>query len=442
MCTIEHTRRHRQRAGAEPHHRGGSGGTPVYVRGASVTRRRTATPRCRPDAAGGLARPSATRPRSPQRRRTPRRRPVTRTRHPHPGARPPTSCASARSRSTRTAPRGSGASTPSRRRATSAPRSSIAASSCAACSPRQQIAEIHRVGDLWLRHHEAVEARRRPSRRSGRRAAIDEIAARSAREKAREEARRRPSARRAHAAGRRARGARGHHLPRARASRRRLADRRANVEELATARPARARHARRRGAGARAHDPAAALALLPQRGRREARTTCTSRSPSARAARACSRRRTRSSRRRSGGSSHEHPREAPVEAPAHGFVTGRSTVTNARAAPRPGDVVVNLDLSDFFPTITFPRVRGVFRVARLLARGGDGPRAALHRVAARAGRCYDGTPYWVAVGERALPQGACTSPALSNLVARKLDRRLARHGARSTAGRTRATPTT
>jgi retron-type reverse transcriptase len=38
----------------------------------------------------------------------------------------------------------------------------------------------------------------------------------------------------------------------------------------------------------------------------------------------------------------------------------------------------------------------------------------------------EGRAYWVAVGPRALPQGAPTSPALSNQVARKLDQRL--HG--------------
>src|SRR5262249_28986627 len=36
---------------------------------------------------------------------------------------------------------------------------------------------------------------------------------------------------------------------------------------------------------------------------------------------------------------------------------------------------------------------------------------------------YDGTTYFVATGKRGLPQGACTSPALSNQIARKLDRR-------------------
>ena len=112
----------------------------------------------------------------------------------------------------------------------------------------------------------------------------------------------------------------------------------------------------------------------------------------------------------------------PLDEAAHGFVTGRSTVSNAR--PHQGrDLVINLDLSDFFPSVTFPRVRGVFRsfgyspaVATILALlCTESPRRTLS---------YDGRTYQVAVGPRALPQGACTSPALSNLVARKLDRRL------------------
>jgi RNA-directed DNA polymerase len=113
----------------------------------------------------------------------------------------------------------------------------------------------------------------------------------------------------------------------------------------------------------------------------------------------------------------------PTEAPAHGFVRGRSTVTNA--APHcDRDVVVNLDLSDFFPTITFPRVRGLFEslgysgaVATVLALVcTESPRARVE---------YAGVVYWVAEGPRALPQGAPTSPAISNQIARKLDRRLA-----------------
>jgi retron-type reverse transcriptase len=113
----------------------------------------------------------------------------------------------------------------------------------------------------------------------------------------------------------------------------------------------------------------------------------------------------------------------PLTPHAHGFVPGRSTLTNAQ--PHVGKhVVVNLDLKDFFPTITFPRVRGLFQDI------GYSPAAAtllalLCTESPRRKVVYDGQPYWVAVGERGLPQGACTSPALSNLVARKLDRRLA-----------------
>ncbi|HEY3446480.1 MAG TPA: reverse transcriptase domain-containing protein [Myxococcales bacterium] len=112
----------------------------------------------------------------------------------------------------------------------------------------------------------------------------------------------------------------------------------------------------------------------------------------------------------------------PTEESAHGFIAGRSTLTNARPHLK-RDLVVNLDLSDFFPSITFPRVRGVFQ------RLGYSPAAAtvlalLCTESPRRKMEYDGTTYWVAVGPRGLPQGACTSPALSNQVSRKLDRRL------------------
>jgi retron-type reverse transcriptase len=114
--------------------------------------------------------------------------------------------------------------------------------------------------------------------------------------------------------------------------------------------------------------------------------------------------------------------QLPVESAAHGFVPGRSTLTNAQ--PHAGHaVLVNLDLEVFFPSIGFPRVRHLFRrlgysgsVASLLA--------LLCTECPRKRVVYDGTPYFVAVGKRGLPQGACTSPALSNQIARKLDRRL------------------
>jgi retron-type reverse transcriptase len=112
----------------------------------------------------------------------------------------------------------------------------------------------------------------------------------------------------------------------------------------------------------------------------------------------------------------------PAEPPAHGFLAGRSILTNAR--PHAGRaVVVNLDLEGFFPSIGFPRVRSVFHrlgyspaVATILA--------LLCTECPRKQVEYDGKVYHVAIGPRGLPQGACSSPGLSNQVARRLDKRL------------------
>lgn len=113
----------------------------------------------------------------------------------------------------------------------------------------------------------------------------------------------------------------------------------------------------------------------------------------------------------------------PVHPAAHGFVAGRSIVTNAQPHAR-ARVIVNVDLEDFFPSITFPRVRGWWisvgyspAVATLLALlCTDSPR---QKMLVADCTCH------VAQGPRSLPQGACTSPALSNLMARRLDARLA-----------------
>lgn len=107
---------------------------------------------------------------------------------------------------------------------------------------------------------------------------------------------------------------------------------------------------------------------------------------------------------------------------AHGFVPGRSVLTNA--APHVGrEVVVNLDLRDFFPSITFRRVKGLFRAV------GYGEHVAttlalLCTEPPRVATGLNGRVYHVSLGDRVLPQGACTSPALSNAVCRRLDRRL------------------
>jgi retron-type reverse transcriptase len=121
-------------------------------------------------------------------------------------------------------------------------------------------------------------------------------------------------------------------------------------------------------------------------------------------------------------------RRLEPEPQAHGFVPGRSIVTNA--APHAGKaVVVNLDVKEFFPSITFRRVKGLFHalgygehVATLLA--------LLCTEPPRVPAVLDGKTYHVALGSRVLPQGACTSPAITNALCRRLDRRLdglARH---------------
>jgi retron-type reverse transcriptase len=112
----------------------------------------------------------------------------------------------------------------------------------------------------------------------------------------------------------------------------------------------------------------------------------------------------------------------PVTEPAHGFVAARGIVTNA--SPHVGRaIVVNMDLENFFPSITFPRVRAVFE-----RHGYSGSVASVFALLCtecpRMTAIYDGTAYEVATGPRGLPQGAPTSPGLSNQVARKLDPRL------------------
>ena len=51
-----------------------------------------------------------------------------------------------------------------------------------------------------------------------------------------------------------------------------------------------------------------------------------------------------------------------VHGSVHGFLPGRSTLTNAAAHADP-HIVVKMDIKDFFPTVTLPRVKGVFRKA-------------------------------------------------------------------------------
>lgn len=107
---------------------------------------------------------------------------------------------------------------------------------------------------------------------------------------------------------------------------------------------------------------------------------------------------------------------------AHGFVPGRSILSNAEIHAGQ-EFVLCMDIRDFFPSITFPRVRHQFvrcgysqAVATILALlCTECPRELVELHGRRA---------WLSTGPRGLPQGACTSPALSNLVTARLDHRL------------------
>jgi len=96
------------------------------------------------------------------------------------------------------------------------------------------------------------------------------------------------------------------------------------------------------------------------------------------------------------------------KAAAHGFTRRRDIVSNAaRHVGR--KFVLNVDLNDFFPSIHFGRVRGV-----LLKEPFTLPEPVATLVAQLC--CVRG----------ALPQGAPTSPVLSNFVCRRLDTALSR----------------
>lgn len=122
----------------------------------------------------------------------------------------------------------------------------------------------------------------------------------------------------------------------------------------------------------------------------------------------------------------------PIHGSAHGFVIGKSIVSNAEIHTN-SRILVKLDIKDFFPSITLKRVKGVFRhagypehIATLLAMlCTESPRQLVSQ---------NNVNYYVALGERCLPQGSPTSPAITNVVCLNLDRRLAgmadKHGLR------------
>jgi RNA-directed DNA polymerase len=121
-------------------------------------------------------------------------------------------------------------------------------------------------------------------------------------------------------------------------------------------------------------------------------------------------------------------RPLPVHASCHGFVPTRSVVTNARPH-RGAHLVVKMDLHDFFPSIHYRRVKGFFMHVGY----GHEVAAVLAGLCTHRAKLADGTVLWPG----RLPQGAPTSPALANRVAKRLDARLAGLAERTDAAYTR-----
>jgi RNA-directed DNA polymerase len=97
-----------------------------------------------------------------------------------------------------------------------------------------------------------------------------------------------------------------------------------------------------------------------------------------------------------------------VRPAAHGFVRKKNIVTNAELHVH-HRAVLNVDLKDFFPTINFGRVRALFMALPF------GASPAIATVLAQI-CCHEGS----------LPQGAPTSPVVSNMISSRLDAQLLR----------------
>ncbi len=94
----------------------------------------------------------------------------------------------------------------------------------------------------------------------------------------------------------------------------------------------------------------------------------------------------------------------------HGYVKGLKRGIKSNAGVHKGrNVIINVDLKDFFPSINFGRVRGLFKSHPF--NFNDEVATALAQLC-----CY----------RNALPQGAPTSPVLSNCICRRLDDQLLR----------------
>ncbi len=105
---------------------------------------------------------------------------------------------------------------------------------------------------------------------------------------------------------------------------------------------------------------------------------------------------------------------------AHGFLKGKSIVSGADMHIKQPELLINIDLENFFPTITFERVRGMFKsfgysgyISSLLAM--------LCTYCERMPIEIKGQTRYVKTSERILPQGSPASPMITNIICRRMD---------------------
>lgn len=106
----------------------------------------------------------------------------------------------------------------------------------------------------------------------------------------------------------------------------------------------------------------------------------------------------------------------------HGFTVKKSIVTNAEPHLNK-EIIINIDLKDFFPSISYKRIKGLF--SKL---GYSEQLSTIFALASTQAHTeevlVDDIKYYVQKGERCLPQGSPASPAISNMIAYTLDKRL------------------
>ncbi len=115
--------------------------------------------------------------------------------------------------------------------------------------------------------------------------------------------------------------------------------------------------------------------------------------------------------------------KATISDVSHGFIKSRSVLTGAKTHSASPDLLINIDLENFFPTITFERVRGLYQsfgysgyIASLLAM--------ICTYCERMPLEIKGEIKYIKTSDRILPQGSPASPMITNIICRTMDKRI------------------